>query len=433
LFSLVALASMATFGVRDARAAANDKEVEALIESVLTTDYLNANFQQAIDQLEFGKQACSTASACSPKIRGRLYIAIGTVLAGGLKKVPEAKAAFATALKEDPTASLFDDFITPEVQKAFNDARAGNTASGGTEETKKSGPEVRKPKKTFSGGGRPPRGWKSAEAYFYFGQATSSESSRDWLDCVDYAQASLTAENRASTRFLLASCEERAGLWIEAYADYQTVGETGGKTGLFDTATQAKQRAQTLRDKIPKIVLRKPPNAEKLSVKMNDVEVPNEKLGGEIWINPGQRAIKATGKVNGVDLEFEQVIDATEFETSTVDIKLGPKGAKGDQTIVRCMLAAATRDDFAKCLNKGPSGGPSLTIRAATELSAYHDTDHVDVFSPAFLVGVDSPTAGWGVTGSFLVDVVTAASTDIVATSSPRWREVRYVPAISGH
>ncbi len=420
-------------GVRDARAAgANDKEVEGLVESVLTSDYVTGNFKQALDQLELGKQACSTANACTPKIKARLYIAVGTVLAGGLKKSAEAKEAFATALKEDPTIGLFDDFITPEVQKAFNDARSGTSASGGTEETKK-GPEQREPKKKWPGSGRPPRGWKSAEAFFYYNEATKSEGKRDWLDCVDYAQASLTAENRATTRFLAASCEEKAGLWIEAYADYQTVGETGGKSGLFDVANNAKQRAQTLKDKIPKIVLRKPALADNLVVKMNDVEVPNEKLNGEIWVNPGQRAVKATGKVQGVDLEFEQAVDATEFETTTVDIKLGPKGAKGDEAMKRCMLGAQTRDDFAKCLNRTSSSGPSLTIHFGTELSGYHDTDHVDVISPALLFGVENPTGGWGLGGSFILDVVTAASTDIVATASPRWRETRYAPAVSGH
>src|SRR5262249_53235032 len=259
---------------------------------------------------------------------------------------------------------------------------------------------------------------------FYYNEATKSEGNRDWLDCVDYAQASLTAENRATTRFLAASCEEKAGLWIEAYADYQTVGETGGKTGLLDGSNQPHQRGQRLKDKVPKIVLRKPATAEKLVVMMNDVEVPADKLNGEIWVNPGQRAVKATGRVQGVDLEFEQNVDATEFETTTVDIKLGPKGTKGDEVMKRCMLGAQTREDFTKCLNRASSSGPSLSIPAGTEVSGYHDTDHVDVISPAWIFGVENPTAGWGVSGSFLVDVVTAASTDIVATASPRWREV---------
>lgn len=414
--------------MRDARAAANDKEVESLIESVITTDYLTGNFTQALEQLELAKQACQTQAGCSPKVRARLYIAIGTVLAGGLKKVPEAKEAFSVAVKEDPTTGLLgDDFITPEVQTAFNDARAGNTASGGTVETMDAAGK-RKPKKTWSGAGRAPRGWRSPEAYFYYEEARASEGRRDWLDCVDYAQASLAAENRAGTRLLSASCEERAGLWLEAYADYKTVADNGGRGGN----AAAKERAQALREKIPKLVIRKPAGADNLIVKMNDVEISPDKLGGEIWVNPGQRTLKATAKVSGTDQEFYQVVDAAEFETATIDIKFQPKGTEANSAIATCLMKALKREDQLQCIGLA-SNGRALTIRASMEIAGYHDSDHTDVFSPAWSFGVESPTAGWGLGGSFVLDIVTAASTDIVATASPRWREVRYEPALHAH
>ena len=321
-FLSAALALSALTGARDARAASNDKEVEALIESVLQSDYSAGKFKDALDQLEFGKQACEGTS-CSAKVRGKLFIAFGTVFIG-LKKIPEAKAAFSAALKEDPSAKLFGKYSPPEAQQAFNDAHgdapstpstpiAPSTATPPDAATPAPAPAPapasaapRKPKKTFPGGGTFPRGWRSAEAYFYYNEATTSEASRDWLDCVDYTQASLTAENRVTTRFLLASCEERGGLWIEALADFQSVSDGAGKVGLHQVGGLAKQRAQTLREKTPKVVIRKPAQADALVVTMNGAPLANDKLDGEVWINPGQRTIKAQGKVNGVDLEFEQ-------------------------------------------------------------------------------------------------------------------------------
>ncbi len=422
-------------GLPDARAASNDTEVEALIESVLQSDYAGGNFKQALDQLEFGKQACE-GSSCSAKVRAKLFIAFGTVFAGGLKKGPEARAAFSAALKEDPSAKLFPSFSTPEVQQAFSEARGDAPAGAAVATTPGAPPKPdvatpRRPKKTWPGGGRFPRGWRSSEAYFYSNEATTSEASRDWLDCVDYAQASLQAEDRVTTRFLLASCEERGGLWIEALADFQIVTDSAGKIGLRDVGNLARQRAETLREKTPKIVIRKPAKVDALTVTINGVELAIDKLDGEVWVNPGQRTIRAQGKVNGAELEFEQSIDAAEFETATVEIKLGPKGARGDQVMMRCMLGAQTRDDFATCLKS--DSGPSYDLHLVTELSAYHDTDRVDTFTPAFAVSAESPTGGWGINGSFLIDVVTAASADIIATASPRWREVRYVPSIGGH
>src|SRR5262249_411005 len=135
--------------------------------------------------------------------------------------------------------------------------------------------------------------------------------------------------------------------------------------------------------------------AENLVVKMNDVEVSADKLGGEIWLNPGQRTIKATAKVSGSDQEFIKDIDAVEFETQTVDIKFVPKGTIANEERTRCLLAALKREDQLRCLGLGPNAS-TLTVRAGMELAGYHDTDHVDVLSPAWSFGLESPTSGWG-------------------------------------
>ncbi|AKT41981.1 DUF3570 domain-containing protein [Chondromyces crocatus] len=423
LFLLVVAASP-----HGALAASNDEDVEILVQSVLEGEFKSGKHIEALEQLELARSACE-GKGCSPKTRARLYIAIGTVLAGGMKQIPEAKEAFTNALREDATASLYSDFITPDIQRAFNDARGVATGSSSLEQTAKSD---RKPKKEFSGGGRPPRGWKSAEAHFYYREAVASEKEQDWQDCADYAQASLAAENRVGTRFLAAGCAERSGQWIEALSDYQIVAETGGKTGLYDVAEKAQNRSQELREKIPKIVLRKPANATDLVVKMNGDEVPTKRLGGEIWVNPGQRLVQATGKVDGALLEFQQLVDVAEFETVTIDIKLVPKGERPDPAIMKCMAKAQTRQELAQCIAGGGEGA-NLNYRMGLEVSGYHDSDHVDVVTPAVTFSVESPTGGWGINGSFLVDVVTTASSDILATASPRWTEARVGPAIGGH
>jgi hypothetical protein len=441
LLSFLVLTAVALAAPRDARAAANDEEVEILVQSVLESEYAQAQYKEALEKLNLAKQACASKSACSPKIRAKLYIALGTVLAGGLKRPKDAKSAFVTALAEDPTITLFPDYITPEVEKAFNDARGNASASGGNKETKEKEKEKATEataedtsgglKKTYAGG-RAPRGWRSGEAYFYYSEAAASERGRDWLDCVAYGQASLAAENRPSTRYLVGSCEERAGLWLEALADYQTVSESAAKFGLRSIGGQARARAEELRKKIPKLILRKPTRVEDLKVRLNGVEISDDKLGGEIWVNPGEREVIATGKVNGAMLQFEQTVDVGEYESVTVDIKLEPKAAKGvDRAAFKCMAEAKTQDEFDRCISSGKR--LSLNLHFGSEVSGYHDSDHVDVVTPAFFFNVESPTGGWGFGGSLLVDVVTAASTDIVATASPRWTEQRYVPAIGGH
>jgi len=67
----------------------------------------------------------------------------------------------------------------------------------------------------------------------------------------------------------------------------------------------------------------------------------------------------------------------------------------------------------------------SVVARASSEVAAYTDTDHVAVLTPSITGHVASPTAGWSVDASYLVDVISAASVDIVSTASSQWKEVR--------
>jgi hypothetical protein len=69
-------------------------------------------------------------------------------------------------------------------------------------------------------------------------------------------------------------------------------------------------------------------------------------------------------------------------------------------------------------------------FHAHSEFAAYGDTDAVTVFTPSVGASVESPVSGWSASGYYLVDVVSAASVDIVSTASNRWQEVRHVGGV---
>jgi Protein of unknown function (DUF3570) len=73
----------------------------------------------------------------------------------------------------------------------------------------------------------------------------------------------------------------------------------------------------------------------------------------------------------------------------------------------------------------GDSAASNLAEHFSAAYGQYADTDHVFVETPSVSGTVSSPTAGWSVGGQYLVDVVSAASVDIVSTASRRWQEVR--------
>jgi hypothetical protein len=69
---------------------------------------------------------------------------------------------------------------------------------------------------------------------------------------------------------------------------------------------------------------------------------------------------------------------------------------------------------------------------ASLETAAYTDNDHVTVFTPSVTGSVENVVDGASIRGSYLVDVVSAASVDILATATKRWTEVRHAGVLSG-
>jgi hypothetical protein len=74
----------------------------------------------------------------------------------------------------------------------------------------------------------------------------------------------------------------------------------------------------------------------------------------------------------------------------------------------------------------------SVQVWSGGEVSAYHDTDAVNVLTPAIHVKAKDPLAGWSLDAGYLVDVVSAASVDIVSTASPNWVELRHAATLGG-
>ncbi len=71
-------------------------------------------------------------------------------------------------------------------------------------------------------------------------------------------------------------------------------------------------------------------------------------------------------------------------------------------------------------------------VKVKGEVSGYSDTDSVNVLTPALEGSITSPTSGWSASGAYVVDIVSAASVDIVSTASEHWVETRHAATLSG-
>jgi hypothetical protein len=84
-------------------------------------------------------------------------------------------------------------------------------------------------------------------------------------------------------------------------------------------------------------------------------------------------------------------------------------------------------------LKPAAKGAPedTATERAALQMGAYKDNDAVTVFTPSVAIGIEN-ASGASLRANYLIDIVSAASADIVSTASSRWQEVRHAGSLYG-
>jgi hypothetical protein len=127
-FLAILLAPCASLVVRGADAAPKDAAATKLADDAINSDYLATKFADAQKKLDKAIKLCAGA-ACSPQVKARLHRDLGVVLIAGLNKTQEGQAAFVEALRLDPKAQLVKDFVTPEIDKAWQAAKGGAPAA----------------------------------------------------------------------------------------------------------------------------------------------------------------------------------------------------------------------------------------------------------------------------------------------------------------
>lgn len=390
-----------------------------------------AGRKKAKAKLDFSRNLCG-GTKCSKPIQARVEVSYGTLAALDGDE-SGATARFRKALELDPNVKLIAGHDSGKVKEAFDVAKNPPAAQPAPQPSDT--PPVVAPKadtrkridECEKGSGKFPRGWPNYQSFCYFSEAVASEAAQEWTNCADYASRSVDAHDNSTTRYLGAQCSERGGRWVEALQGYLDVGTKATAEGKKATATEARARAKFLRERIPKMVIQTPPNASDVRVWIDGVAVSEDQIGGEMWVNPGKHLVEVKGKLPQGPLNWRQTVTTVEGKKNIVEVAKGEL----DPAVQKCIESATSPKEVAACLeDKKPS---AFTFTVSAEFSGYLDTDAVEVITPEVALQAENAIDGWGVGASFLVDVVTAASADIVATASPRWTEVRYVPAINGH
>lgn len=415
---------------RTARAgAADDAAAVKTAQEVFEGDYSSADFSNAKKKLEVALARC--AGKCSPQAQSPLQVLLGMV-ASQMGQKAEALSHFQTALQLDPGAQL-PPRTTPDIRSQWEEAKAGGGgAAGGGDNTGGGDQGAPPPAAPPPGGAAPARipGWNNPEAFQHASAGLAADMAGKLDECLDEDKKSLELEEQPRTRLHLSSCEARSEHLLDALQDAQKALEDGIKKRDPAVTKIARERVEQLLRRIPHVTFTMPQGVDNLVVTFDDRPVPINALTKRFSIDPGDHTVHAEGTQNGIPLSLDEKYTVGEGQLLTVPLILksqAPEYLTPGQ--LKCMLGAKSQDDVLKCL---PQKSKPLVVKAGTQVSTYSDTNHVYVISPEVDANVSSPTQGWNVGGNFLVDVISAASPDIVSEASPPYTEQRYAGGLNG-
>lgn len=388
---------------------AGEKEDNAIIASVdkiLAHDVPNANFGDARKKLRALLDKCK--KGCSGPAVARVYVALGMV-AAQINQTEDAKTAWADAFSVDPNAALPASGVSAAVRQQFDDAKkAWLAANPQPDDASKSG-------------------YVNKQAFELHKQAIAAEQSQNWGECVEKDRSALTLEENMRARLHLAGCEEKTGKYVDALRDYAKALEGARAKGDAVTAKVIQERVTTILPKLAHVKFERPAEVSELQITFDDRNIPEARLGESFTIDPGTHVVHAEGLLRGARVSSDEKFEVKEGETALVKIKLKPVALTKGQ--LECMVSAKTQEEILACL---PQDRKPLQVHVGLEMSGYTDSIDVHVLTPAVRGSVASPTGGWNVGANYLVDVVTAASPDVVSTASRRFHDVRHVVGLTG-
>ncbi len=400
-----ALVAFATFGHGAFAGEREDTATVSAVNKVLSTDVPNANFGEAKKKLRALLDKCKK---CSGPAVAQVYVALG-IVAAHINQADEAKQNWQDAFSLDASVTLPLSGVTPAIHTQFEDVRKQFLAA-----TPQAEDALQKE-------------WVNKNAFELSKAGIAAERAQNWAECIEKDKAALTLEENMRARLHLAGCEEKAGKIVDALRDNAKALESARAKNDTVTAKVIQDRVTALLPKLAHVKFERPAEVTELQITFDDRPIPESRLGESFTIDPGAHNVHAEGLLRGARVSSDEKFEVKEGETAVVNIKLKPVALTKGQ--LECMVAAKTQEEILACL---PKETKSLQVHVGLDMSAYTDSIDVHVLTPGVRGAVVSPTGGWNVGANYLVDVVTAASPDVVATASRRFHDVRHAGGVTG-
>jgi len=277
------------------------------------------------------------------------------------------------------------------------------------------------------GGRSSDRGWSNPRALELAKEGIDAKKAGNNQLCVEKDQASLALEDHPYVKLHLSGCLASIGKVVDALSKAKDALSAGLRNDDEELQRSAQQRVTELLPRIAHVKLQLPAESSGIKVTFDNIPVRQSLFKQKIAVDPGDHVIEAERTVKGDRQQFKERITLADGEDKAIEIVLKPSNLT--QSEKECLESSSTYEEKLACVER-KSTKPN--VRIGLDTSGYTDSTNVHVFSPAINAGVVSPTGGWNVGGNYLVDILSAASPDIVSMASRAYKEVRYAGGVNG-
>jgi hypothetical protein len=153
----------------------------------------------------------------------------------------------------------------------------------------------------------------------WFQQALALETAGDWAGASNLFQQVAAVRLTPQVRFHLALCEEHLGNLAAALGDYQLAAEEARRVQAPEVIEQAAARVESLRARIPKLVIRRGGGAESATISLDGVMLGASSVGSELPINPGPHTIEAQARGYR---PYARTVEVSEKDRKEIDVTL---------------------------------------------------------------------------------------------------------------
>lgn len=147
-------------------------------------------------------------------------------------------------------------------------------------------------------------------------QGLSLEAAGDWAGALAKFEQVAKVKLTPQVRFHIARSKEHLGRLNEALGDYRLAEYEAEQAGAKELS-EIRSAREALEARIPKLVIKRGPGAEKAKIELDGVELGSAKVGSAVAVDPGTHGIVAIMPGGG---EFMETVSVDEGETKEVEL-----------------------------------------------------------------------------------------------------------------